>query len=680
MKKSSHLKIQSFALSFLLLFSSFTAEAKLPWQKGKTTSAKTSESPLEELSRESSAPQQSQAVSTNEVLEDDIADPNESIGNLDKAVTVQQIQVSGNQMVPTEIILESMKTKVGSKFSRRKIAYDLQALNNLGYFDRDKLLALPIPRGDEGVVLRIEVVENRPITGLIIKGNELVQQTQIEEFLTPLIGMPRSTTQIRTAVEKIEKIYHDKGFLLASVTELHFDPDGFLTVSIDEGKIDKIEFEGNEKTKAEYLDRLIPKNIQTGQAYNEESVIKFMEGLQRTGFFKDVKREIKASPEDPTKHVLSFKLQEQRTKALNVGTGLGTFNGFFGNVSFTEPNFRGQGETLSVTGQAGTGLLTALDGDTGGRFVRKPNYTFSATYADPFVGNSNVSMSYTGTAQQFGSYIVDSSIQRTVRGGINVSKPLKIKGSDNWSLQSGLSVSDNRLTRFGPQARDKLISSIVAEGKSIGDASSEADSIRQKQTKGGQYLDLTPSLVYRKFDETGSGWRNTYFGGPSVGVGGAGSYLSAGVDLRRYQRLTEDGWFFKNASHAETLTSGAAGFRNLKMGGPYGMRGYRQFADVGIGTTMLSNTAELSIPFAIPKNPIKDTKLVLFNDLGLVSGQSRLNALYDRRSVAAGIGAGLEFTVPFIGPLRVDYGIPLLRVDNKSFFSGRISINVGSQL
>ncbi|MDJ0625398.1 MAG: POTRA domain-containing protein [Candidatus Caenarcaniphilales bacterium] len=650
----------------------------------QTVNSSTS-NPLEDLTLEEAQNKQNNNTEESfnqvvEIPEEDLSDPSSSFGNLDRSVTIKNIQVTGNQLVPKKVILDSMTTKVGSKFSRRKIAYDLQSLNNLGYFNKDKLLALPIPEGQEGVVLRIQVVENRPVTGLIIKGNELVEKNEIEEFLTPIIGMPRSTFQIRKAVEKIEKVYHDKGYLLAAVTELHFDPDGFLTVSVDEGKIDSVEFEGNERTKDSYLQKIVPADLKTGKAYNEENVIKFMEGLQRTGFFKDVKREIKPSMEDPSKHVLSFKVEEQRTKSLSLGTGLGTINGVFGNVSFTEPNFRGQGENLSLVGQAGTGLLTAVDGDTDGRFARRGDFRFTLSHSDPFVGDSNVSMTSSVGAQQFGSFIVDSALQRQLRVGTSFSVPIEKWGEDKWSFQNGFALSNNNVSNIGSAARDTLVTSLINEGKNSSQAQNEADDLRRRQLEDGVYLDITPSLVYRHFNENGSGWRNTIFGGPSVGFGDAGSYLSAGLDLRRYEKLTDDGWYFKNASHAESLLGSPANFRSLKMGGPYGMRGYRQFRDIGIGTTMLSNTAELSIPFNIPKMPIKDTKFVLFNDIGLVGGEDRLNDLYDRRSFSASVGAGLELNIPFLGPLRVDYGIPLLRADNRSFWSGRIHVNVGSQL
>ncbi len=667
--KNQFRKVSIFNLFFISLL--FTNSLSVLNAKSEETT-KSLENPLE-------------TIADQEITDQEASDPNKSIGNFDKPITIQQIQVSGNQLVPTEVILNSLKTKKGTKFSRRKISYDLQALNNLGYFDKDKLLAIPIPQGDEGILLKIQVVENRPITGLIIKGNDLMKKAELEQFLTPLIGMPRSSNQIRKAVEKIEKIYHDKGFILAAVNELHFDPDGFLIINIDEGKIEAIEFEGNTRTKTSYLDKLVPEYMKNGKAYNEENIIKFMEGLQKTGYFKDVKREIKPSPTNPDKHIVTFKMEEQRTKALSVGTGIGSFNGIFGNVSFTEPNFRGQGENLSITAQAGTGLLTAIDGDTDGRFVRKPNYTFGANYSDPFIGNTDKSLALNSSAQQFGSWIVDSAVQRTLRGAVTVSQPLKWgaekhDGQKRWSLQNGFALSSNEVTNFGNTARDALVTEIMKEGKSFTDATNEANSLRNKQLKDGFYIDSAPTLVYRNFDDYGSGWRNTFFGGPSIGLAGAGSYGSLGIDLRRYQRLTEDGWYFKNNFHAEGLMGDVAGFRNLKMGGPYGMRGYRQFRDIGIGTNMITNTAEFSIPLVIPKNPIKDTKLVFFNDFGLVAGQSRLNDLYSRKSFASSFGIGLDLTIPMLGPMRIDYGIPLLRADNKSFWSGRIHINAGSQL
>ncbi len=610
---------------------------------------------------------------------EDISNPAQSIANFDESITIKDINIVGNQLVPTKVILENMQTKKGSKFSRRTITYDLKNLDNLGYFEKDKLIAVPISKGEDGVVLQIQVVENSPVTGLIIKGNKSIDKENLEEFLTPLVGMPRSTTQIRNAIEKIESVYHDKGYLLASVTELHFDADGYLTVDIDEGYLSNIEFEGNAKTKTEYLEKILPKKIAGGQVYNEQEVGSFLEALNRSGFFKEVKREIKPSKEDPSKHVLTFKVEEQRTKSMSVGTGLGTMDGFFGNLTFTEPNFRGQGETISFSGVAGTGMLTALDGNDDGRYARQGDFRFEGNYIDPFFLNKDIGFTSNVYARRNGSYLIDSAMQRSIGSGISFSK--RLKNHKNWSMQGGLALSNTDVSNWGDDAKNTLEDALRdKEHYSESGASKEAKSIRDRQLTSGTYLDFTPSLIYKNIDEQGNGWRNSFFAGPSLGLG-AGSYGSIGMDVKRYDRLTDKGTFFKNAFRAEGLGGDPAYFRMLKAGGPYGARGYQQFLDVGVGNALLSNTMELAIPLPqLPKGPIKETKLVFFNDLAAVFGEKRVNDLYDRESFIASIGLGFEVTVPMLGPLRVDYGIPLLRPDNKSFWSGRIHINAGSQL
>jgi outer membrane protein assembly factor BamA len=582
--------------------------------------------------------------------------------------------------VSEKVILDALQTKKGSKFSRRAISFDLRSLDKLGYFRKDKLLAVPVPQGEEGVLLKIQVIENTPVMGLIIKGNNSVKQERIEEFLTPLVGMPQSSSQIKAAVEKIETIYHDEGFLLASVTELHFDPDGYLTVSIDEGKIGKIEFIGNKKTKNDYLQKILPKSLAKNSTYNEQDIIKFMEGLHKSGFFKDVKREITPMMDDPSKHVITFKVEEQRTKSLSVGTGVGTANGFFGNLSFTEPNFRGRGENITVNMMGGTGVLTALDGDDGGRFARQGDVQLSASYQDPFfLGKDDMGFSLNTSVLRQGSYIVDSAVKRSIGSGFSVSK--RIKNHPNLSVQGGLNLSYTEMNSFGKKGREKLEESLRNDKKySDAKAEKEAEKIREKQLKDGFYLDLTPSLVHNTVNSSGTGWRNTVFGGPSLGVG-VGSYGTVGMDIRRYERLTKKGTFFKNAFRTESLLGDPASFRQLKPVGPYGGRGYRQFLDIGVGNVLISNTSEFSIPIPeIPKNPLKDTKIVFFNDLGAAFGNQNLNDLYSRESAIASIGVGLEVNIPMLGPMRVDYGIPLIRPTKKSFFSGRFHINAGSQL
>jgi len=633
-----------------------------------------------------------------------ISDPGESIGNFDKSIVVKKVEIIGNQLIPDEIILKKIKTRKGSDFNRRKITYDLRSLNNLGYFDREKLIAVPV-QYEDGVILRIQVVENRPITGILIEGNTSIKKGILEEYLEPLIGMPRSTVQIKNAIEKIEALYHDNGLLLASVTELHFNPDGYLRIKMDEGIIGSIEFLGNERTKENYLRKRIQPFLSTGEPYNEEKVSKLLQDLQSSGFFKEVTRELSPYKKDPSKHTVSFKVEEQRTKSLNFGTGIGNISGFFGDVSFTEPNFRGKGENLSVSAFAGTGIATAVDGDDGGRFETNGDFRLSTGYQSPYLFDTDASGGIGSSLGQAGSFLVDSSIRRYQSLGVNYSQNLgrilgkrkageKIKEKDlTWidksNLRLNLDISNTKMIGIGDGAKNQLIRSLKEDEKMTSEqAIAEAKKIRNKQTEDGVYLDFKPNLTYRSFSENGSGWKNSFFAGPSFGFGDGGSYADLGAEIRRYERLTDDGWYFKNSGRFQSLLGNPSDFRKLKTRGPYGMRGYRQFRDVGVGTSSLSNTMEMVFPLTIINDklssnkkrntPVKNINLMVFNDTGVVFGEKRLNDLYDRESFLSGVGIGVEATIPMLGRLRLDYGIPIIG-NSKSLFSGRFHVNTGSR-
>ena len=103
-----------------------------------------------------------------------------SSNNSDGAVNSQpyfvinSITVEGNRIIPTAIILDAIRTKVGDIFDRQAIVRDLFSIGNLGYFDEHSLIALPeVPREDKSVNLRIKVQENEPVTEFTFQGNTL---------------------------------------------------------------------------------------------------------------------------------------------------------------------------------------------------------------------------------------------------------------------------------------------------------------------------------------------------------------------------------------------------------------------------------------------------------------------------------------------------------------------------
>ena len=81
--------------------------------------------------------------------------------------------------------------------------------------------------------------------------------------------------------------------------------------------------------------------------------------LYGTQAFKDVKRTIERSEDNPEVYNVTIHLEEQRTGTISVGGGIDTATGLFGTAGFTDTNFRGLGQRVALNFLAGTGIVMA---------------------------------------------------------------------------------------------------------------------------------------------------------------------------------------------------------------------------------------------------------------------------------------------------------------------------------
>ena len=116
-------------------------------------------------------------------------------------------------------------------------------------------------------------------------------------------------------------------------------------------------------------------------------------------------------------------------------------------------------------------------------------------------------------------------------------------------------------------------------------------------------------------------------------------------------------------------------FDRLFLGGANNLRGF-DFRDVGPkddngepigGQTLARITVEYTFPI-IPK-----VRGAIFYDTGFVNTNA-----YDvsTNHIASDVGIGVRLDLP-IGPVRVDYGIPIQKDNNNN--GGKINFNVGYQ-
>lgn len=588
-------------------------------------------------------------------------------------LTVDTIRVEGNRLVPTEDILQVVKTKPGDKFNRDSVMQDLKAINNLGYFDERNLQVVPELNGS-GVLLKIRVQENAPITQFAFSGNKVLSSEEIAKTFTEQFGKPQNLSALSSAIDKVEQTYHDKGYVLARVTDVRDDPDGTIGLTINEGEIEKVEISGNKKTK-DFIIRQALK-VKPGMVYNEHQLTTDLRKLYGNGYFQDIRRALVPSPNNPDKYILKVEVAEKRSGSVGLGGGIDTIAGPFGSFNVGDNNFRGRGESLSFNAMVGSGLMgsvnNALNNGGVGFIPNQRTYQISADYMVPNVGNTGANMTVSGFGRDMGSFMIQQSMQRTLGASVTFNKSLGngfnaslgLTG-ENTNLQdvSNLFAAQNIV---GSMMNRALVSGMASTGEQ---AYNLANSVRQNQLKGGTFASVSPSLSYDTRDATIDPTKGTLLrisASPSLGLATAG-FVKLGASASKYIKINESTTLATNVQAGMGLGN-MPQFAQFYMGGFNGVRGYRSFTDLGTGTSMLMTTAEVRthLPFLkdsdskVAKAIDKHVKAVFFFDAGQVNGNSLTNSLLSRSALGASIGVGVRIKVPMIGMIRLDYGFPLL--------------------
>jgi outer membrane protein insertion porin family len=603
---------------------------------------------------------------------------------VDRNLTVDDVTVEGNRLVPTEDILHVVKTRRGDKFDRDQVLQDLKAVNSMGYFDDRNLQVIPeLTRS--GVLLKIRVQENAPVTQFSFHGNQAISTEEISKVFADQLGKPQNLNQLSGAIERVEQAYHDRGFVLSRVTDVKDDPDGSISLTINEGVVDNIQVIGNKKTKDFIIKRSI--KMKPGSVYNERQLTQDLRKLYGNGYFQDIRRSLVPSPNDPDKYTLKVEVDEKRTGTIGMGGGVDTMAGPFGSFSFSDSNFRGRGQGLSLNTQMGTGMFNNLTNNInngGSQFLSsKRTFNVEATFYEPNLKGSDVSMSVSGFGKSYNSMMVDQAMQRTVGGSVTFAKPL----SAHTNATLGLTGEQTLLAGVGnigglgnnvfngQGLMGYLSERAIQMGQATDQASAQAiaQSIRNKQLKGGTFLTISPSVNYdtrnRPVDPT-QGTLARLTAGPSIGLAGA-TFAKVGASVTKYVPVTKGTTLAMNVQAGQAV-GGVPQFGMYRLGGWNGIRGYRTFSDLGSGSSMLMASAELRHKLPFPKleashpmakivNPIlNNVKGVAFVDAGQVGGNSLINSFFQRAGVGASVGVGLRVNVPMVGLVRLDYGLPVI--------------------
>lgn len=581
------------------------------------------------------------------------------------AVYIKDIDIEGTNVIKPEYILNRLQLQRGDEYSRDLIQNDLKNIYQMGFFT-DKMKAVPIQNPDGSITLKIVLEENTPVTDFTIDGNTVISTDEILQFLAPLKGEPQNIDDINKAVQQIQEYYASKGYILARVDSLYDDPDGTLNLHVNEGEINKILISGNEKTK----DYVITRNILTepGTVYNENLIREDLVRLYATQAFKDVKRDIQPSEDNPDKYDVTVQVVEQRTATFSIGGGLDSATGIFGSVGIADNNFRGLNQRVALNVLSGSGIIL-----NDSSIINRMNIQAELSFFEPYFLNADNSLMNKIFFRDFGSYQIPLAIERRIGGEATIAHKVK----SNKHLTSTLSLGlENVNVREGDI--DTITSLYAQHNVDI--------SQRARQLEGGTFLSLSPGLIYDTRDSAlnprNGVLASVRFDEAANLAGFENSYGKLTGSVKKYVPIG------KKSSLSFLARAGGKTWGDMpevmayRLGGPYSIRGFRM-SGVGTGDAFIMGSAEFAtpIPFSdrLKVKFLDNVRLTCFVDAGKIFNPTVSDIIYDRPMQAISTGIGLKVYIPGVGPLSVDYGIPLTNPgDNGS--KGYFTFGVGDMM
>ncbi len=602
-------------------------------------------------------------MSEQEVMESDIEA--EVAGT--KGSYINDIEILGANIIKPEYILSKINLKRGDLYDKDLMQQDLKTIYKMGYFT-ERMKAVPVKNDNGTISLKIIIEENVPVTDFTIEGNTVVSTGELMGYLLPLKGKPQNITEINSAMDNINNCYFSKGYILSKVDSVYDDPDGMLNLNITEGKVNKVIIKGNEKTK----DYIIERNIMTepDSVYNENIVKQDLVRLYSTQAFKDVNRTIEVSEDDSDKYDLTIELKEQRTASISIGGGIDSATGVFGSLGISDNNFRGKNQRISLSGLVGSGILMS-----DASIKEHMNYQGELSFFEPHFLNSDNSLMSKIYYRDLGSYQIPLALERRI--GIESTIAHRLRINPRMSSTFTIGVEDINLSEGDAGA---IMRAYASKGLNIAD--------RARELEGGLFLRIAPGFAYDS--------RDTIMN-PRHGVLASARYEEAfgldGFGKTNGRLIGMAKRYFPVAKKSSLTFTGRGGMKihgddmpeimAFRLGGPYTVRGYK-INGVGTGTSFIMGSAELAtpIPFSdrFKVNFLQNLRLTFWVDAGKVFNPTISSALYDRPLQAITAGVGMKITIPGVGPLSVDYGIPLTNCGSYGSKHGYFTFGAGDMM
>ena len=549
-----------------------------------------------------------------------------------------------------------------------------------GYIDFELKEIKQVQVKPRRVELHFVVVEGRQykVGAVDFKGVTLFPTNDIYKSLKMGVGETFTPKGLTKDTEIVQDTYGAKGYIDTRIIprrspntrtgtmDLHY--------SVEEKEkvyIEKIEIKGNTKTKDKVIRREL--SVAPGEVFDMVKVKRSRARLQNLNYFED-QFGVDSQPEAtdiPNRRNLVVSVKEKNTGNLQVGAGFTSIDSLIGFVEVTQanfdlfnwPSFQGAGQKARLRLQIGSERRDAIVSFVEPWFLeRKLEFSTELYHRElNFVSHSDTySETETGMRlglrKALGSDFLIGGVSYTLENiDIELNPHLHgpiVVGTNNppgGVVQIPANVSEEIASEAGQRLVSKVGTSLTWDTRN-------------------SYL--LPTKGQR------SEFRAELAGGP---FGADVDYYKLELRHARYIRGFMEGHLLEligrtGVAEAYGQSDDVPLFDRFFLGGLDSLRGYR-YRDIGPkdefgeplgGDTYWFGTAEYSVPI------IERVRLAAFYDIGMVYSKPYT---WDFNEYADNWGMGVRLNLP-IGPLRLDYGIPIHNSSGKTG-SGKFQFSAG---
>ncbi|MBI5483876.1 MAG: outer membrane protein assembly factor BamA [Deltaproteobacteria bacterium] len=487
------------------------------------------------------------------------------------------------------------------------------------------------------------------------KGELLEPAAELRKKLKIETGEIFNRSTLRTDIFTLTDVYADKGYAFANVNPLT-RPDSDkkivdVTFDMEKGElvyIERINIAGNPKTRDKVIRREM--RVSENELFSATGMKRSKQNLMNLGFFEEANIAT-ARGSASNKLNVSVDVKEKPTGTFSIGGGYSSLDGMIGQGSVAQANF------------LGLGLKANFSASIGGK-----SQTYSVGATDPHFLDTK--------------WTLGGDVYRTERDYLDYSR--RLMGGD---IKTSYPINDfvSTFLMYKYEIKDIYKPTIAYQALNVQD--------KENYPLGT----TTTSSIYASITRNTTDYRLD----PSTGMINSLSIDFAGLGgNNKFARYTTDhNWFhpvYKKLIFATKLTLGYIQEIGQKipiderfyLGGIYSLRGYkaRTVAPSKLQTTGdNSNKLSETIYLGGDKQIFGTTELTfpLLQDFGVKAvmffdyGNAFVSSKDLTKTMLFSYGAGIRWASP-IGPLRLEYGIPINPRSQHDSKSGKFEFTIGS--